>query len=144
MALHQGTLQAALPVPVWTSSLIALPELAPLRPGVITADAASLGADHLRAVGAEPGTPIEGLDPASGFARLLMGEGDILDAADAQAQVLAAARRLRARKPAIGAWLLECTNLPPYADALRRETALPVHDILSVIHARWAALEASR
>jgi hypothetical protein len=144
MALHQREMEAALPVPVWTSSLLALPGLAAHRPGVITADAASLGPDHLRAVGADPATPIEGLEPASPFTRMLMGQGEELDEDEALAQVLGAARRLRAREPSIGVWLLECTNLPPYAQALRGETGLPVHDILTLIHARWAALEAAR
>jgi hypothetical protein len=55
----QAALQAAVRVPVWTSSLLKLRELQ--RPGVLTVDARSLGVAHLHAAGAAQGTPIEGL-----------------------------------------------------------------------------------
>lgn len=57
LARWQGELQSALPVPVWTSALLHLAELRGQRCGVITIEAASLGADELRAVGADPATP---------------------------------------------------------------------------------------
>jgi hypothetical protein len=47
---YQAALQAALPVPVWTSALLALPLLD--RPGVVTVDGDALGAAHLLAAGA--------------------------------------------------------------------------------------------
>ena len=52
-------------VPVWTSSLLLLPELQAALPtgrrvGVVTADAASLTWAHLRAAGAAEDTPLEG------------------------------------------------------------------------------------
>ena len=47
----QAELQAAVPVPVWTSSLLLLPGLR--RPGVVTVDAAALAA--LSAVAGVPG-----------------------------------------------------------------------------------------
>ena len=42
---------------------------------------------------------------------------------------VAAAQRLIARHPEVAAIVLECTNMPPYADAVRAATGLPVHDI---------------
>ena len=36
--------------------------------------------------------------------------------------------------------MLECTNLPPYADAVRAATRLPVHDITTLVRARLAGL----
>lgn len=142
LVLHQQALQAALPVPVWSSALLALPELAPLRPGVVTADAASLGAAHLAAAGAPAGTPVEGLAPGCAFQRTLLEDRDELDIAEAEAGVVAAAQRLVARRPDIGAIVLECTNMPPYADAVRAATGRPVHHVLSLLHARWQALAA--
>jgi hypothetical protein len=38
-----------------------------------------------------------------------------------------------ARRPDIGALVLECTNMPPYADAVRRATGLPVHDLTTLL-----------
>ena len=41
---------------------------------------------------------------------------------------------------AYGAIVLECTNMPPYAAAIRQATALPVFDITSLIQMVHAAL----
>ena len=41
-------------------------------------------------------------------------------------------RDLVARHSEVGAIVLECTNMPPYAAALREAVGLPVHDIYSM------------
>ena len=151
LALFQRELQAALPVPVWTSSLLLLPEAALAlqswftgrHAGVVTVDAAALSADHLRAAGADPATPIEGLAPGSSLQRSLLDDLPTLDEAAAEREVVAAARRLVRRDPQVGAIVLECTNMPPYAAAVRAATGLPVHDITSLLNSRWAALSAA-
>lgn len=144
VALWQRELQAALAVPVWSSSLLELQPLqlreARCQCGVITIDAASLTADHLRAVGADPQTAVEGITPGSALHRTLLEDLPTLDMDDAALQVLAAAARLRSRHPGIDTLVLECTNLPPYADALRCATGLPVHDAVTMLTARMARL----
>jgi hypothetical protein len=142
LARWQRQLEQALPVPVWTSALLKLPELAPLRCGVITIEAASLTPAHFEAVGADPATPVEGIAPGSPLHRTLLEDRPELDETDARAQVLAAGQRLLAREPGLQALVLECTNLPPYAQALRQATGLPVHDIVSLLHERMASLTA--
>jgi hypothetical protein len=141
LALHQQALQAALPVPVWSSALLKLTELS--RPGIVTADAAALGPDHLRAVGADPATPIEGLAPGCSLQRTLLDDLPTLDAPQAEADTVAAARALVARHPSINSIVLECTNLPPYAQAVQAATGRPVHDIRTFLHERWQALHAT-
>jgi hypothetical protein len=47
-------------------------------------------------------------------------------------------RRLAAAEPALGAIVLECTNLPPYRDALVRALGLPVYDINTLLRWLWA------
>jgi hypothetical protein len=138
LVLFQRQLQAALPVPVWTSSLLLLPALP--HAGVITIDAASLGAEHLRAAGAEASTPVEGIEAGCAFQRTLLDNRAELDTGDALLQVTAAAQRLVARHPALSHIVLECTNMPPYADAVRRATGRQVHDITTLIAQRFAAL----
>jgi Asp/Glu/hydantoin racemase len=110
------------------------------RCGVITIEAASLGAAHFEGVGADPRTPVEGITPGSPLHRSLLQDLPALDEADAQRQVLAAAQRLRVRHPDIDTLVLECTNLPPYAEALRRATGLPVLDIVTLLTQRMATL----
>ncbi len=171
LVLWQHELQAALDVPVWTSSLLLLRDMNPPRSafgappeggaasgpaepdprrlfgcrsscGVITIDAASLGADHLRAAGADVDTPIEGISAGSAFQRSLLEDRPELDAADAQQQVVGAAQRLLARHPELTDIVLECTNMPPYADAVRRATGRRVHDITTLVAQRLAAQRA--
>jgi Asp/Glu/hydantoin racemase len=136
----QRELQAALPVPVWSSALLKLAELRAQRCGVVTIEAASLTAAHFEAVGADPATPVEGITPGSPLHLTLLRDLPELDAADAQAQVLDAGARLVARVPGLQAIVLECTNLPPYAQALRGATGLPVHDVVTLLNERMSAL----
>lgn len=123
----QRELQAALPVPVWTSSLLLLDELP--SAGVVTVDAAALRLDGA--------TPVEGLTPGCAFQRTLLDNLPTLDTSDAEFQVVAAAMRLVERHPGLTDIVLECTNMPPYADAVRRATGRQVHDITTLIEARF-------
>ncbi len=134
----QSALQAALPVPVWTSSLLALPSLQ--QPGVITVDASRLSAHDLLAAGADAATPVEGLAPGCGLQRTLLLDLPTLDAAAAQANTVAAAQRLQQRHPQIQQLVFECTNLPPYAHAVQHATGLPVHHLMTLVHERWEQL----
>jgi hypothetical protein len=135
LVLFQRELQAALPVPVWTSSLLLLADLSDV--GVVTVDAASLSADHLRAAGAPPDTPIEGLAADSTFQRTLLNDEPALDADNARDEVVAAALRLTARCPQLSTIVLECTNMPPYADAVRAATGRTVLDITTLLRERF-------
>jgi hypothetical protein len=132
---YQAALQAALPVPVWTSALLALPLLD--RPGVVTVDGDALGAAHLLAAGADPTTPLEGLAPGCSLQRTLLQDLPTLDTGAAEADVVAAARRLVQREPTIANLVLECTNMPPYAAAVQRATGRPVHHLMTLVHERW-------
>jgi Asp/Glu/hydantoin racemase len=48
------------------------------------------------------------------------------------------------RHPDVGAIVLECTNMPPYAAALRDALGLPVYDIYSMISWFHAGLRPRR
>jgi Asp/Glu/hydantoin racemase len=144
LALFQHELERAVAVPVWSSSLLLVAGLqaalpAGRRVGIVTVDAASLGAAHLVAAGAPVDTPLEGLAPGSAFRCTLLENRAGLDVDEACAATVAAASRLLARHPEVGAIVLECTNMPPYADAVRVATGLPVHDITTLIAARFGA-----
>ena len=138
----QRALQDALPVPAWTSSLLLLPSLP--RPGVITVDAARLGADELRAAGADERTPVEGLAEGCHLQSTLMQDRATLDFATAEADTVAAALCLVHRHPEVASIVLECTNLPPYAAAVQRATGRPVHHLMTLVHERWQTLETPR
>ncbi len=143
LAAHQRALADALPVPFAASALLQVAWLAPLLPagrrvGVITIDADALGPAHLAGAGAPPDTPVEGLPRDGALARTVFGDLPTLDRAAVEAEVVDAGLRLRRRVPALGAIVLECTNLPPYRDALARATGVPVHDCNTLLRWLWA------
>lgn len=140
LVLHQRELAARLPVPFASSSLLQLPLLARSLPagkraGVITIDAAALARAHLLAAGADPATPVVGVEPAGELAQTILGDRAALAVGAAERDVLAAGERLVAEHADIGAIVLECANMPPYAAALRSRLGLPVYDVVSF--GRW-------
>ena len=133
-------LAEALDLPVLASSLAQTRLVGSLLPpgrcaAILTIDAEALGEAHLRAADVPPGTPVGGLDPASHLATTIMEDREELDTARAAADTVDAARRLVAAHPTIGAIVLECTNMGPYAGAVREATGLPVFDATTAI--RW-------
>jgi Asp/Glu/hydantoin racemase len=56
-----------------------------------------------------------------------------MDVALAERDVVEAGRTLMRRHPQVGAIVLECTNMPPYAAALREAVGVPVFDIYSLV-----------
>jgi Asp/Glu/hydantoin racemase len=138
LSLYQRELAAHVGVPVAASSLMQVPLVARMLPpgkrvGVLTVSAADLSAEHLIAAGADPATPIEGTESGREFTRVLLGNEERLDAAAAERDILDAGERLIAGHPDIGAIVLECTNMTPYAGALRERLGLPVYDIYAFV-----------
>ncbi|WP_074575583.1 aspartate/glutamate racemase family protein [Polaromonas sp. JS666] len=130
LVLLQDELQAAARVPVVTSSLLQLPGLLAhqARVGVLTISAAALGPEHLLAAGVPAGrladVVVQGVDPAGEFATAILGNRDTLDMDKASREVVDAALALRRREPSLQAVVLECTNLPPYRQAVEAATGL--------------------
>jgi len=148
LALFQREMATSVTVPMWTSSLLLVADIEAGLPdgrrvGVVTADVDSLTAEHLAAVGARADTPREGLSPDSRFRATLLEDRADLDTADAERATVAAALRLVARHPEVAAIVLECTNMPPYANAVSAATDRPVHDITTLVRSRFPAATAS-
>lgn len=137
LALHQRSIANAVSVPVATSALLWVSMLRPmlptgLRAGVVTACAAALSAEHLEGAGAPVETPVMGVCEDGEFARVILGdrpEGDFEQIAN---EVVEAATRLVTEHAGIGALVLECTNMRPYADAIRRQCGVPVFDLVDL------------
>ena len=136
LSLYQKELAAAVSVPVATSSLMQVPMIQSTLPlgkrvGVLTVNAATLTSEHLTAIGVDPSLPVVGTDGGREFTRVMIGNEPTMDVAAAELDILDAGRALVARHANIGAVLLECTNMVPYARTLREELQLPVYDIYS-------------
>ena len=140
LTLMQEDLRRAAGVPTLASALIQTGMVAAMlppgrRPGIVTASARSLTPAHLVAAGADPATPVSGVAEGGEFARVFLGDAETLDVAAARGDVLAAAGSLLREHADIGAIVLECANMGPYAADVRNETGLPVFDMVSL--ARW-------
>lgn len=139
LSLFQQELAAAVGVPVATSSLMQVPWVQATLPpgkrvGLVTVSAATLTPEHLMAVGVPADTPVTGTENGREFFRVLIrAEKEEMDIDLAEQDVVEAARRLVAAHPEVGAIVLECTNMPPYAAAVQAATGLPVYDIYSMI-----------
>jgi Asp/Glu/Hydantoin racemase len=139
LSLFQKEMAAAIAVPVATSSLLQVPWVQATLPpgkrvGIVTISGATLTRAHLAGAGVPLDTPVIGTERGREFFRVLItAEKDDLDVALAERDVVEAGRELVARHPDIGAVVLECTNMPPYAAALQEAVGLPVYDIYSMI-----------
>jgi hypothetical protein len=147
---YQRELAAAVGVPVFTSSLLLVPLVHRMLPpgrrvGLMTVNAATLGPEHLAGAGIAPEVPlaVAGLEGEKEFSRVLLGDELELDVDLAREEHVRVARRLCAAHPDLGAIVLECTNMPPYAADVQRATGLPVFDITSLVRMAHDALAAS-
>lgn len=139
LSLFQKEVAAAVGVPVATSSLLQVPWVQATLPpgkrvGLVTVSSATLTAAHLESADVPRDIPVVGTENGREFFRVLIkAEKDDMDVALAEQDVLEAGRALVARHPEVGAIVLECTNMPPYAAALQAAVGLPVYDIYSMI-----------
>ncbi len=139
LSLFQADIAAHTGVPVLTSSLLQVPWVQATLPpgrrvGLVTVDAASLTPAHLEAAGVPSDTPVAGTERGREFHRVLIrAESHDMDVALARKDVLDAGADLVRRHPEVGAIVLECTNMPPYAADLAHATGRPVHDIVSLV-----------
>ena len=139
LALFQKEIAAAVGVPVATSSLMQVPWVQATLPpgkrvGLVTVSGSTLSPAHLEGAGVPLDTPLVGTENGKEFFRVLIkAEKEDMDIDLAERDVVEAGKELLAKNPDIGAIVLECTNMPPYAAAMQREVGLPVYDIYSMI-----------
>jgi Asp/Glu/hydantoin racemase len=139
LSLFQNELRSAIRVPVATSSLMQAPWVQALFPtgkcvGVLTFHAKHLTADHLIAAGARLNTPVAGTENGNEFTRLILADEPHMDFVACRVDNLEAARELLRQHPDIGAIVLECTKMVPYAANIRKRTGLPVFSIYTLIN----------
>ena len=139
LALFQKEMAEAVNIPVFTSSLMQVPLVSMmLKPsqkvGIITIHSRSLTQRHLSAVGADQ-VPhvILGTEGGKEFSRVILDDEMELDIEKARGDLIRVARRMKSDHPEVGAIILECTNMPPYAAEMQREIGLPIFDIYTLV-----------
>jgi Asp/Glu/hydantoin racemase len=150
LSLFQRELAEAVGVPVATSSLMQVPWVQAMLPpgqrvGIVTVSKGSLTEAHLAAAGVPLDTPVAGTEDGQEFFRVLItAEKQDLDIDLAERDIIEAGRALVAAHPEVGAIVLECTNMPPYAAALQEAVRRPVYDIYSMVSWFQAGLRPRR
>lgn len=139
-AIFQEEMAAALDVPVFLSSLLQVPFVQAIvgknkAVGVVTAKKDSLTKEHLRqcGIGEDVNTVIIGLEHNPEWNKLFDGSNAEADMAVVEKEIVGTVKSEVEKHPEIGAIVLECTDLPPFAQTLRRELHLPVFDFNSMI-----------
>ena len=138
LSLYQAELATALDCPVATSSLMQInlvnATLPPgKRAGILTISASTLTTEHLENAGVPCDTPIATTEGRREFTRAILGDELELDVAAARQDNVDAAVELRDAHPNVGAIVLECTNMTPYAADIRAATGLPTYSMVSFV-----------
>ena len=135
----QEQVSASVKIPVIVSALSLFPVIRAAhanRPiGIVTASKPSLGRTALDAAGIAPDqVVIAGMEDCAAFASAILvpkaKQPGTIDRDAIQTEVIAKARGICEAQPDLGAILLECGNLPPYANAIRAAVGRPVYSIL--------------
>ena len=138
LSLFQEELAAAVSVPVVASSLMQVPMVNTTLPdgrraGILTISESTLTQAHLDKAGVPEGTPVGTTEGGKEFTRVILDNEAELDVAAARKDNVDAALALRKAHPDLGAIVLECTNMSPYARDIARAAGLPVFSMLNLV-----------
>lgn len=139
LVVFQRELADAVDVPLYTSSLIQLPMVHRMlrsgqQVGLLVARKHALTPRHLAAAGAESiPVRITGMDDQPEFCQVILeGQRDELDVGRLRQEVLTQAGRLADEHPDLGALVIECTDLVPFAHDIQTRLGVPVFDIVTL------------
>lgn len=140
LALFQKQIAASLSIPFVSSSLMQIPLVAQMlgpdkRIGLLTANSDTLTAEHLACSGwvlEDYNVAIKGMQKYHNFVDAILNNNPFLDEEKIREEMLDAAATMVEEYPDIGAFVFECANMPPYAEAVQLQTGLPVFDIVTL------------
>lgn len=146
MVRYQERVARAVDTPVILSSMLQLPVIersigAGRKVGIVTANSRRLGVELLDAAGLShrDRAVVQGMEDQPHFRAPILDESGALDPAGIEAELVETVLGMIRRHPEIGAILLECSNLPPYAYAVQAAAGLPVFDFTTLINLYCAA-----
>ena len=139
LVLFQRQLADAVGVPLYASSLIQLPMVYRMlrresTVGLLVAKKESLTRRHLAAIGGES-VPVcvAGMAEHPEFREVMLeGKRDELDVDRLRGEVLGEAEGLAKANPGMGALVIECTDLVPFAHEIQARLGVPVFDIVTL------------
>ncbi len=146
LAVFHRELVNAVNVPIFTSSLLQVHSAHAIikkeqKVGIITASRKSLTCKHLAGVGIQSyPLAIIGMDETEEFASVFIEGKETVDVEKCRREMVSAAAKLVDSHPDVGAIVLECTNMPPYAKDIQQTTGRPVFDVVTMINYAYTAV----
>lgn len=135
--MFQEEIQKAVSVPVYTSSLMLLPELelrfGPGNVGILTISRTSMNPKFAAKTKIRSGMPIGTTENGNEFTQAILKNRNSFDVEKCREDNVNAAMDLLVEYPEIRAILLECTNMPPYAPEIEKATGLPVFSLNTLL-----------
>ena len=142
----QAQVAAAVAVPVLLSPLLQVPLAAaligrPRKVGILAANAANVRPAVMAAAGIDVDrVRVHGLETSPTWRAEILDERGTKDPAGLEAELLAACAELVTAAGDLGAIVLDCADMPPFAAAVRRVSGLPVFDALTLAEIAHAAI----
>jgi Asp/Glu/hydantoin racemase len=146
LAVFHRELVNAVNVPIFTSSLLQVHSAQAIikkeqKVGIITARRRSLTRKHLAGVGIESyPMAVIGMDETEEFSAVFIEGKETVDVEKCRREMVSATERLVDSHPDVGAIVLECTNMPPYAKDVQQTSGRPVFDVVTMINYAYAAV----
>lgn len=150
LAQLQQVISAQINIPIATSSLLQIPYVLAItspkkRVAVLTFDSSALSSTHFKGVGVTDDMMarviIKGCLPGMPLHNVIT-NGDPYIAEDIEKELVQLAEDLTIEHTDIGAFVLECTNMPPYSKAIQERVKLPVFDGVTMVNWFYSGLYA--
>ncbi len=147
MAKYQKDISNSVNVPVFTSSLLQIPMIYQIlnkkkRIGVITANSKSLTEEHLYGAGIQ-NSPliIMGMENREYFQKIfIQNQPGFINKERIIKEIIETVKNMLNFNKDIGAIVLECTNMSPYAYDIQKISNLPVFDIYTLMQWFYSGL----
>jgi aspartate/glutamate racemase len=147
LAVFQRELADSVNVPVFISSLIQVPMVYRMlrrdqKVGLLVARKSTLTTELLTSVGAES-VPVcvAGMDEQPEFCDVIIHERrNELDMDKLEREVLSVVDVLIKQHPEMGALVIECTDLPPFAHLIQQRINIPIFDIITLTNMVYQSL----
>ncbi len=143
MGAYQTAVAESVDVPVFLSSLMQVPLVTSMlaereKLAILVANGQTVSDRLLEPVGIGPEIlercVFRGLEDKQHFRSVCLVEDGIIDVAQMEAEMVQTALEVLDEHPDVRAFLLECSDMPPYSAAVQRATKLPVFDWIGFIN----------
>lgn len=139
-AIFQQKLAVATKMPIFSSALLQVPLVQNLigrerTVAILTANKSALTREHFHACGITDDMHVEvlGLEHAQEWSKIFDRPDERFDMKKVEEEIITTSKTAVLKNASIGAFVLECTDLPPFAAKISKVTGLPVFDFVTMV-----------